>query len=100
MKYNVIIHYLFIVFNDLSVNPLHYDPHRALRIARKNGSFGFVIKGSNPAYIETVDENGAAEKSGFQPGDFIMKLNGIDVRYVNFFFCHFEVQFCTHQKNC
>jgi len=39
-----------------------------------------VIKGSNPAYIETIDANGAAVKSGFQPGDFIIKLNGIDVR--------------------
>lgn len=60
---------------------------RALRIVRENGSFGFVVKGSNPAYIETTDANGAAEKAGFLPGDFIMKLNGIDVRQdTNVFF--------------
>ncbi|XP_052262977.1 delphilin-like [Dreissena polymorpha] len=53
---------------------------RALQIVRENGSFGFVVKGSNPAYIETVDSKGAAEKAGLQPGDFIVKLNGIDVR--------------------
>ncbi|XP_060551742.1 delphilin-like isoform X3 [Ruditapes philippinarum] len=53
---------------------------RALQIVRENNSFGFVIKGSNPAYIETVDPNGAAEKGGLQPGDFVIKLNGIDVR--------------------
>lgn len=53
---------------------------RALQIIRENGSFGFVLKGSNPAYIETVDANGAAEKAGLQPGDYVMKLNGIDVR--------------------
>jgi S1-C subfamily serine protease len=55
---------------------------RALQIVRENNSFGFVIKGSNPAYIETVDPNGAAEKGGLQPGDFVIKLNGIDVRYI------------------
>ncbi|XP_053389051.1 delphilin-like isoform X2 [Mercenaria mercenaria] len=57
-----------------------HGQRRALQIVRENNSFGFVIKGSNPAYIETVDPNGAAEKAGLQPGDFVIKLNGIDVR--------------------
>lgn len=54
--------------------------YRAVQVVRNGGNFGFVIKGNNPVFIETVDPGGAAERAGLQPGDLIMKLNGIDVR--------------------
>ena len=47
---------------------------------RENGSFGFVVKGCNPAYIESVDPNGPADTAGLVAGDFLIKLNGLDVR--------------------
>ncbi|XP_060080140.1 delphilin-like [Ylistrum balloti] len=53
---------------------------KAVQVVRNGGNFGFVIKGNNPVFIETVDPGGAAERAGLQPGDLIMKLNGIDVR--------------------
>ena len=54
---------------------------RTVQVVRENGKFGFVIKGSNPAFVETIDSNGPAEKAGLQKGDFLIRLNGMDVRY-------------------
>ena len=73
-----VYYFLLIVDNSGIFFSSFYD--RALQIVRENGSFGFVIKGSNPAYIETADPGGPADKAGLQPGDYVMKLNGIDVR--------------------
>lgn len=49
-------------------------------MVRENGSFGFVVKGCSPAHIESVDAMGPADRAGLKAGDFIMKLNGLDVR--------------------
>ena len=51
-----------------------------IQVMRENGSFGFVVKGCNPAYIESVDPNGPADTAGLVAGDFLIKLNGLDVR--------------------
>ncbi|KAL3875511.1 hypothetical protein ACJMK2_033457, partial [Sinanodonta woodiana] len=62
-------------------SPTHkVGQRRSVRVVRENNSFGFVVKGSNPAYIDTIDPGGPAEKAGLRGGDFIIKLNGIDVR--------------------
>ena len=53
---------------------------RTFQVIRENGKFGFIIKGSNPAFVETLDNNGPADRAGIHQGDFIIKLNGIDVR--------------------
>ncbi|KAK7502340.1 hypothetical protein BaRGS_00006293, partial [Batillaria attramentaria] len=52
---------------------------KVIQVVREDGSFGFVVKGCNPAFIESVDPGGPAEKAGLQDGDFIIKLNGLDV---------------------
>ncbi|KAK3090633.1 hypothetical protein FSP39_013290 [Pinctada imbricata] len=51
-----------------------------VKVHRVDGNFGFVIKGNNPVSMETVDPGGPADKAGLQPGDVILRLNGIDVR--------------------
>ena len=45
-----------------------------------NAGFGFVIRGSNPARVEQLEADGAAENAGLLIGDAILKINGIDVR--------------------
>ncbi|XP_014673174.1 PREDICTED: delphilin-like [Priapulus caudatus] len=44
------------------------------------GSFGFILRGHSPVYIESIDPGSPAEKAGLLPGDYILKLNGLDVR--------------------
>lgn len=47
---------------------------------REKGSFGFVLRGHDPVYIESVVPGGPANRSGLRPGDAILKLNGLNVR--------------------
>ena len=53
-----------------------------MTIHRERGTFGFVVRGHNPVYVESVTAGGPADKAGLLPGDAILKLNGLDVRYV------------------
>ncbi|KAH9491865.1 hypothetical protein Btru_029721 [Bulinus truncatus] len=52
---------------------------KLIQLIKHQSSFGFVIKSSHPAYIESVDKGGAADLAGLQVGDCIIKLNNIDV---------------------
>ncbi len=47
---------------------------------RESGSFGFVVRGHGPVYVESVAPGGPADRGGLLPGDAILKLNGLDVR--------------------
>ena len=62
------------LFHNLASSP------RVVQIDRSNGSFGFMLVGHSPVMIESIDPGGAAEKAGLQPGDRIIRLNGLDVR--------------------
>ncbi|XP_064631791.1 delphilin-like isoform X3 [Lineus longissimus] len=53
---------------------------KTVTVDRKDGSFGFILRGSNPVYIESVDINGAADRAGLKAGHCILRLNGLDVR--------------------
>ena len=53
---------------------------RLVQVERINGSFGFVLRGSSPVMIESVDPGGPADRAGLVPGDCMLKLNGLDVR--------------------
>ncbi|CAG5124502.1 unnamed protein product [Candidula unifasciata] len=65
----------------VSAEIAHHLGHRKVfQVVREADSFGFVIRSSCPAFIESVDPGGAAEKAGLQAGDYLIKLNGIDVR--------------------
>ncbi|EGD80041.1 hypothetical protein PTSG_10315 [Salpingoeca rosetta] len=48
-------------------------------IARRNGTFGFVLTSAKPAWIRSVDEGSAAQEAGLQPGDFVLKVNDVVV---------------------
>ncbi|XP_033120267.1 uncharacterized protein LOC117119552, partial [Anneissia japonica] len=53
---------------------------RSVSIDRTGGSFGFMLVGSGPVMIESIDSGGPADCAGLRPGDKILKLNGLDVR--------------------
>ena len=55
---------------------------REVTISRENGSFGFILRGHAPVYIESVTVGSPADRAGLAPGDAILKLNGLDVRWV------------------
>eukprot|EP00048_Salpingoeca_helianthica_P004952 m.82548 g.82548 ORF g.82548 m.82548 type:complete len:1388 (-) comp13411_c1_seq2:448-4611(-) len=57
-------------------------PHqneRFLTVTRDTGGFGFSLKGSNPVSILAVTPDGAAERSGLQPGDQLLSINSLNV---------------------
>ena len=59
------------------------DLYRILSVSRgDDGSFGFVLSGQDPVWIKSVMSGSAAEKAGLSPGDAILQLNGVDVRFV------------------
>lgn len=72
--------YFFKMLMTINVNRNFFLIVRVIQVFREGGSFGFVIKGCNPAYIESVDPGGPADKAGLMAGDFLIKLNGLDVR--------------------
>lgn len=57
---------------------------RYVHVDRGHGGFGFTLSGNAPVFIRSVDARGAAAKAGLQPGDQIMELNGLNVRFVCF----------------
>ena len=50
---------------------------------RGSGGFGFTLSGNCPVFIRSVDPGGAASKAGLRLGDRILKLNGLDIRYIS-----------------
>ncbi len=48
---------------------------------RGGGGFGFTLSGNCPVFIRSVDPGGAASRMGLRPGDRILKLNGLDIRF-------------------
>ena len=54
--------------------------YREVTVHRESGSFGFVVRGHGPVYVESVAAGGPADRGGLLPGDAILKLNGLDVR--------------------
>lgn len=59
---------------------------RTVRIYKGGKSFGFVLRGHAPVWIEAVLPGSPAEMSGLKAGDRILFLNGLDMRN------------CSHEK--
>ena len=54
---------------------------RLVSITRaQDGSFGFVLRGNDPVWIESVLAGSPAQLAGLAPGEAILDVNGIDVR--------------------
>lgn len=53
---------------------------RRVTISRGRVGFGFSLSGNAPVFIRSVDPNGAAARAGLRAGDYIMELNGLNVR--------------------
>ena len=51
-------------------------------VVRSDASYGFILCGSSPVYIENVVEDGPAHAAGLAPGDVIVSVDGTDVRSV------------------
>uniref|UniRef100_A0A7E4VB83 ANK_REP_REGION domain-containing protein n=1 Tax=Panagrellus redivivus TaxID=6233 RepID=A0A7E4VB83_PANRE len=90
-----------------------FEPNvpRILVIPRGPKGFGFILRGARhvdsemefeptptcPAlqFFEGVDMSGMAMKAGLRPGDFLLEINGVDVRFAS----HEEVVHLIHQAD-
>ena len=42
--------------------------------------FGFSLSGNTPVFLGSVDARGPGGRAGLRQGDYLLKLNGLDVR--------------------
>uniref|UniRef100_H2XNJ8 Delphilin n=1 Tax=Ciona intestinalis TaxID=7719 RepID=H2XNJ8_CIOIN len=54
--------------------------HRSVQVKRGSRSFGLTLCGHAPVSIQSVDEGSPAYEAGLKDGDYILALNGIDLR--------------------
>jgi len=53
-------------------------------VVRGPGSgFGFTLSGDTPVFVKSIDKGGPAEQAQLKPGDHILEINGLNVRYHN-----------------
>ncbi|XP_032229131.1 rho guanine nucleotide exchange factor 12 isoform X5 [Nematostella vectensis] len=60
---------------------------RCVIIQRDEKGYGLTVTGDNPVYVQSVKDDGAAQRAGVQVGDRIIKVNGTVVTHLN----HIEV---------
>lgn len=46
----------------------------------RNGEYGFSLSGNCPVFIRSVDTMSPAAKAGINPDDFILEIDGKNVR--------------------
>ncbi|KAI8519009.1 determination of affect [Branchiostoma belcheri] len=79
-----------------ATRPHNYNKPRTAVLKRDQHGFGFVLRGAktlnpnvpftptlaHPAlqYMESIDPNSVAERAGLKKGDFLLQINGEDVR--------------------
>jgi C-terminal processing protease CtpA/Prc len=57
---------------------------RTVRVKRGTGSgFGFTLSGDTPVFVKSVDRGSPADLAKLKPGDHILEINGLNVRYVD-----------------
>ena len=55
---------------------------RLVRIDRGSEKFGFSLSGNSPVFVRSVDTASPAAIAGLLPGDFLLEINEMDVRYI------------------
>ena len=48
-----------------------------------NGEYGFSLSGNCPVFVRSVDTMSPVARAGINPDDFILEIDGINVRYSN-----------------
>ena len=54
-------------------------PRVQVVLQKTNSGFGFTVKGSCPVAVGHVKPDSAAERAGLQTGDYIRRVNGLNV---------------------
>lgn len=54
---------------------------RYVKIDRGSEKFGFSLSGNSPVFVRSVDTASSAAKAGIVPGDFLLEIDEVDVRY-------------------
>ncbi|XP_006816946.1 LOW QUALITY PROTEIN: rhophilin-2-like [Saccoglossus kowalevskii] len=54
---------------------------RKVEMERTENGFGFTVRGDSPVIVASLDEDGAAQRSGIKEGDFIVKIGEKDVKW-------------------
>ncbi|XP_035695545.1 delphilin-like isoform X3 [Branchiostoma floridae] len=52
---------------------------RTVVVEKGQASFGFVLRGHSPVYIESIEPGSASDRAGLKVGDHLLRLNGLDV---------------------
>ncbi|XP_078589866.1 rho guanine nucleotide exchange factor 12-like isoform X20 [Branchiostoma floridae x Branchiostoma japonicum] len=79
--------------SDITICLSEVDPtgvpliQRCVIIQRDEKGYGLTVSGDNPVFVQSVKEEGAAQRAGVQQGDRIIKVNGTLVTQSN----HIEV---------
>ncbi|XP_078675940.1 rho guanine nucleotide exchange factor 12-like isoform X10 [Branchiostoma floridae x Branchiostoma belcheri] len=79
--------------SDITISLFEVDPagvpliQRCVIIQRDEKGYGLTVSGDNPVFVQSVKEEGAAQRAGVQQGDRIIKVNGTLVTQSN----HIEV---------
>lgn len=50
-------------------------------VVKDERGYGMKVSGDNPVFVQSVKQNGAAEKAGLHSGDKIIKVNGVNVTH-------------------
>jgi len=58
-----------------------WAPPRTVTLSRVEEGFGFSIRGSKPIAISGVDKGGQAEAAGVKLKDWVLAVNGVNVKY-------------------
>nr|XP_004225831.2 delphilin-like [Ciona intestinalis] len=69
-----------VAIQNISPETTYVEKVRSVQVKRGSRSFGLTLCGHAPVSIQSVDEGSPAYEAGLKDGDYILALNGIDLR--------------------